>query len=169
MAQHRGIETINDIRKRCVIDAETGCWLWRGAVNSQGTPVTFLPMLDAPVSLGIAICALTTGAKPAVGRIWYPICRNALCGNPSHRTIGTRSDVTKGTRTPAHTAKIALARRARSKLTEQSAAEIRDSTEKLVIIAARYGISPSQASRIRRGELWRPLGAPGCSVFHLKA
>jgi len=26
-----GVRTLEDLRIRCVIDTETGCWLWRGA------------------------------------------------------------------------------------------------------------------------------------------
>ena len=41
-----GVRSLADIRSRCVIDAETGCWIWRGAfsvkVGGHATPRVWL-------------------------------------------------------------------------------------------------------------------------------
>jgi hypothetical protein len=161
-----GIRSIEDIRLRCVINDETGCWLWPGSMNNSGTPITWFPPLQAAVTIGIAICFFKTGHRPERGTMWLPKCGNQLCANPAHRFVGNASVRTSGKRTPLHNAKIALSNRKNARLTEEIAAEIRASEEAGCRVAKRYGISASHVSRIRRGQNWRPIVIPNSSIFN---
>lgn len=161
-----GIRTIADIKDRCVIDDITGCWNWAGARNDSGTPVLWFPELRKRISIGIALCVLTTGERPAKGKMWLPVCRNQCCGNPEHRKPGTaKQRSSKAKKSPAHTAKMTAAVRRRSKVTEEIVAAIRASDRTLAEESAIHGISASQAGRIRRWDNWRPVCVN--SVFNL--
>lgn len=162
-----GIHGISGIKDRCVINAETGCWDWKGATNNSGTPIMWIAGLRSRVTLGIALCYFKTGAKPPRGTMWLPTCGNQCCGNPRHRAEGDASVRAQGKRTPLHDAKIKQANRLRSKLSEGTAMEIRESDEPARRLADAHDISISHVYRIRRGENWKPIVIPGSSIFNL--
>lgn len=55
-----GIRTADDLRARCWIDDDTGCWHWRGAVDLNGIPSMWLPALRRRTSLGVVAAVLAT-------------------------------------------------------------------------------------------------------------
>lgn len=91
---------------------------------------------------------LANGAWPA--RWVLHRCDNPPCVNPAHLFLGTAADnsadmVAKGRSVSGEQHPFA-------KLTDVQAAEIRASHEPLKVLAARYGINKSAASRIRNGK-----------------
>lgn len=165
-----GIRTVEDLMGRCVVDTETDCWIW-GMSRSKpgGAPSLWLPALGKRTSIGVAICVLMTGAGPKKGQCWHATCGTPYCANPAHRKCGNRSTqmlALKMERTPLQVVRMTAGRRANSKLSEEAAAEIRQSTEVLRVIAEKHGISLSHAGLVRSGKLRRPLAAPGSSVFN---
>ncbi len=164
-----GIHTIDDLRARCWVDEQTGCWHWRLSTNGEGLPSLWLPALRARVSLGTAICVLITGAKPARGVFWHCTCQTRACANPEHRTAGTRSSQMRSlgmTRDPLQRARIALGKQAKSRITAEQFARILSATGPQIEIAAAEGISRSHVSRIRRGERRNLASVEGMSVFN---
>jgi hypothetical protein len=159
-----GIRSIADLRGRCVIDAITGCWHFKGSTR------LWLPALGRRTSLGGAICTLITGAPPAPGVFWFCTCETRECANPAHRRAGNRSEqmlVVGHRHTPGARARMARSMRERSRLSEETIAEIRAAEGTLKEIGARFGIHFSHAARIRRMEVRAPLAAQGSSVFNL--
>ena len=148
-----GIHTAEDLKARCWVDDDTGCWNWRGALDSNGTPSVWLPALRRRVSLGVVACWLATGAGPLPGQAWHCTCTTQFCANPGHRTCGTRSSqmlAARMTRNPLQRARISAGkRRANGKLTDAQRAEIAGSDEVLRVLSERYGISISQAHKLR--------------------
>lgn len=165
-----GIRTLEDMRQRCHVDDETGCWLWRMAVANT-TPSMRLPALGRTVAAGVAICFLTTDALPAPGVIWHRIdtCRSMLCVCPAHRTAGTQLSkmaFMRGTKKPPLTkVRMAAARRAHSVVTEAIVADIRSSKLTGTELAGKHGISVSHACRIKRNTARRPLGVSAFSTW----
>jgi hypothetical protein len=165
-----GIRTLADLKGRCRIDDETGCWRWAAGADGSGRPSLWLPALGRRVTLGIAICVLRTGNAPAPGVSWHCTCATPNCANPAHRVAGNRSSqmrAAKLTRDAVTRARIAACKRAKSKLPDEAADDIRRSSEPLRVVAERHGISISHASNIRRCEMRLPLAARGASVFNL--
>lgn len=164
-----GIRTIDDIKQRCRIDEETGCWHYGKATRSHHAPGVRLAALGHEmVSLGVAIGFLRTGARPAKGVHWHVTCSTKQCANPDHRKPGTKKSQMRHAAykpDPLTLARIASAKRARSHLTEDDVASIRASSDTLMVLAARYGVSASHISRIRLGQSWRKTAAPAASVF----
>ena len=166
----RGIQTIADLRDRCRINEETGCWHYgRASRTNKGPPCVRLSALGHEmVSLGVAIGFLRTGARPAKGVNWRVICGTSQCANPEHRKPGTRSDqmLQAAYRPSALTlARIASTKRAASPLTQADIAAIRSSDETLAVLSERHGVSLSHICRIRLGQAWRQTAAPAASVF----
>lgn len=164
-----GLRTLEGLRERCVIDDITHCWNYGGGTTTEGLPSIWFPPLQIRTTPGVILCWLETGKRPAAGVVWHRTCDSLLCCNPGHRKAGTRRTQMQNaaiTRTPLERAKIAKGRRALSKLNDAAVADIRESADKLADCAARHGISVSHVSRIRRGELWRPV-EQGASVFSL--
>ena len=165
-----GVRTLEDLRQRCVIDDITqDCWNYGGGKTGDGLPSIWFPPLGIRTTPGVILCYLKTGKRPAPGVVWHRTCDSLLCCNPGHRKAGTRRSQMANaaiTRSPLERARISVSKRAQSKLTEAAVDDIRSSEDTLAECAARHGISVSHVSRIRRGELWRPV-EQGASVFSL--
>lgn len=163
-----GIRTLDDLRDRCHIDDDTGCWIWRGA-TTRARPSLWLPAIGTRTSSGNAICILVTGERPKKGAIWHVTCGETLCCNPAHRNRrGNRSTqmlAAKITRSPATRAKIAKTKVVDSPFDAAVIAAIRMSAGTLEEVAEQFGCSPSYASRVRRGELRAQTVAVNSSVF----
>lgn len=162
MSSPPGIITTEDIRQRCYVDA-AGCWHWRMACNSQGTPQAWFPARGITTSVTSIAHSLSKGCEIPQGKLWRPSCGEPGCVNPEHQRYTTRSRVMRGEKSVVHIAKITLARRKRSKLSPQAVDDIRATTDALVIAAARHGVTRSTVSRIRRGTAWRPVAS--VSIF----
>ena len=92
-----GVRTLSDLKGRCVIDDETGCWLWQGAISHAKTrkvrpiPRVWLSgdLLGIPQAARVLTAAkaawLLAGKPLADGHIvWRCVCSNNLCTNPAH-------------------------------------------------------------------------------------
>ena len=167
LAKRRGIRTAEDLRGRCWVDDDTGCWHWRGA-RSHDAPAVCLPGHGRACGLGRVIGYLKTGTLPPPGVFWSCICATKHCANPAHRAPGTRSAAMKRAipkRGPAFVARVQAAKRAASTIcTPEIAAAIRASDEPCAALGLRYGMSGAMAWKIKRGLAWLPT-LPAASVF----
>ncbi len=165
----RGIQTVEELRERCRVDEDTGCWQFGKASRSSHAPGVRVAALGGEmVSLGVAAAVLRTGERPKAGVVWHITCCTKHCANPEHRKAGTRKSQMKQASykpTALTLAKIAATKRAKSVLTPADIAEIRASRETLHELSARFGVSPSNIGRIRLNQLWRDTAAPAASVF----
>lgn len=155
-----GIRTVSDLRDRCVIDDITGCWHWRGATARGRSPVAWLPAIGSRTTMGVIISVLLTGAKPPKGRVWHHTCETPFCANPKHQKLGTRSSqmlVAAVSRGPLQRARIARGKRKASRVTDAQVEDIRADSGTLAEISSRAGVSVTYASKVRRGEIRRPL------------
>lgn len=154
-----GLQTIEDLRLRCYIRSEDDCWHWRGALDQRGAPKTWFPAFGITTTIGPVIAFLRTGVRPKKA-VWLRSCTSPDCVNPDHWSKASHSAATlrHPRANPAlHSMKVALARRASSKLNDDIVAQIREGQGTLQECADRYGISRSTVDRIRRGVSWKPL------------
>jgi hypothetical protein len=168
MSRNDGIHSADDLKLRCVVRVGEDCWLWRGAVDSRGTPKAWFPQFGITSTIGPVIAFLRTGVRPKKA-VWLRVCTSPECVNPDHWSKASRSAATlrrPRTNPALHTINVALARRASSKLNDQIVAQIREGQGTLQECADRYGISRSTVDRIRRGVSWKPLSLPS-SIFSI--
>lgn len=164
-----GIRTVDDLKDRCWIDEITECWHWREGRDTARVPKAWLPAAKRVVSLGTVIGWLAKGEIPPKGRFWHVHCETANCCNPGHRREGGRSEqmrAAKIKRTGVTVARIRETKRAASDLSQESAEQIRASSETLGVLAQRFGISVSYAGRVRSGECRSSAGLMTSSVFN---
>jgi hypothetical protein len=157
-----GIYTVEDLRLRSWVDPETDCWRMRSAT----VWVTDRSML-------VRRAALVLSGANMEGRRAIPGCLTENCGNPSHSKAVTQKQFMawmkkEGFFNATSTPKRILAARTKKhvKLDEKKAQEIRESTEKQVELAKKYGVRQSVISQIRLGRTWKPVA--NSSVFYRK-
>lgn len=166
-----GIYELEDLRIRCRIDAECGCWRWGLRLNDSGAAEASV-MVDGKKRdiTGRRASLILSGPAPKPGQEAIPraICQHMDCVNPGHSRWGSRRErqVALAARgrwsKPLDYARLVETSRARRKLDDDQRLEIASSTERLSVLAQRYGVSESLVSGIRRGVSRR--GAP-TSVF----
>ena len=97
-----GVRTLLDLRERCVIDQETGCWLWRGAMSrgrGQPTSRVWLPSDAKAEGAGTVMVAaraawILAGKPLQAGQVvWRSQCTRSDCINPHHGAAGTRPEM----------------------------------------------------------------------------
>ena len=149
-----GIRTVEDMRTRCVIDEETGCWNWTLACCA-GVPKLHYrdPVTGAPkTGKGRRVALiLATGKQPPKNRIAYAksCCTSVLCVNPDHARLGTKAAwgewLSKSGLVKNLPSKSAAARRAWDtrgrKLDADAVRDILHSEETHEALGQKYGVS----------------------------
>lgn len=134
------------------------CMLWGGPLVQRKFPVLNVERKKLYVKRhAMQLMGHVLGRKVVTSK-----CCNQLCVNPEHLVLVTKAKMVEMTvaahggnlNTPASKAKIAAALRARSPLTQEEVADIRNSNDSIRTIARRHDISQACAYMLRRG-LWR--------------
>lgn len=143
-------------------DHLSGCWLW-----------------DKPLTTGYGVVSTGGGRRAGAHRVsWMlhrgPIpegllvchtCDNRRCVNPDHLFLGTYAenmqDASRKGRMGWKPGEVRNLPRGEghhaARLTAHDVAAIRASTESGVALSRRYGVTPTQICRIRRGKTWRAV------------
>lgn len=165
---------LEDIRQRCFIDEDTGCWTWRGAKDDKKYPRVWAPNHTKPGSPmetqtgRRAVWHLSTGKPIPHGHRVYGTCSNPLCLNPAHMRCdpgpewGAHMSKSGVHKTIRRTISARTIGRKRSILTDAIYAEIIASPESGLALSRRLGISRQTISRARRGKMsaFQSVGAP---------
>lgn len=165
---------LESIRGRCVMDEETGCWHWSGAMsNGRGNAAIPVMWHGGRVSSVLRVAYEHSGRRLQRGGIVWRTCGCMDCTNPDHLLYGTRAvwgswRAKNGSAAMTPDQRAAHTARARAKstviLSEERASYIRTSEATGRAVAAELGVSASTVSRVRRGEAWAE-GTQGASVF----
>jgi hypothetical protein len=142
-------------RKHFVVNNETGCWVWTGAIRPDGYGSFWVGGSKSPVRLAHRIAwKLWRGELDGCVLHAPIVCHNRRCVNPDHLRIGTMADNNRdrildgtdnaGSRHPA------------SKLTEEQAQFIRSSTKTGIDLAREFNVSEGTISMIRSGKRRTP-------------
>lgn len=96
------IRTLEDIKDRCTVDHDTGCWLWRGGMSRSKRRANLQPMCRAwlpgtegerraPQVAPARAAWLLAGLKLWPGHVvWRNVCFDSRCVSPEHGRAGTR-------------------------------------------------------------------------------
>lgn len=174
-----GIHTLEDLRQRCEVEEESGCWLWHGASRRGQAYVHFVrPDTGARAAgQGRRVALLLAGKPAGPKQIAYAraCCPNENCCNPDHAQAGSKaawgkalaaSGKVKGLPTKFAGARKVWDKRGR-RITPAMVQEIRHSDLSDTHVAAKVGISRYAVWAVRRGLIHRG-NAPAASVFTWK-
>ena len=134
------------------VQTADGCMRWAGAMDSgQITARVDGEKLNVRTELWRLY-----GRKPLPpGFCVRSVCGDPLCLAREHMVAEAHAAAIRNIPRPVHVrAKIAAGKRANSKITMAVADEIRASTMSERELAAKFGIHPTMAGRIRRGDNW---------------
>lgn len=156
-----GIRTLDDIRQRCYVPWNRGCWHWRMA-TSRGRSCCVWLHDGKPQKSTAARAAWVLSGRPlepgwVVSRN-RDLCDSEDCCRPEHHRAGPKSAVLPPL-TPEQKAKHKLGvtreSRRRSSLSMEIAAQIKLSEAPCRVEAEKWGKAMSTISQIRRGDTWR--------------
>lgn len=163
-----GVRTIEDVRQRCHVDEETGCWHLRTArgrkVDTTRTHRIWVHGLGS-ISVTRAVWELTHGCRVPKGKKAVRSCRSRDCVSPEHVVALTDGDhkrlmhslglfmVGKRAETFERTCR-------RAKLSEDDVRYILSSPWSAAKIAKAYGVRAETISKVRRGESYKHIERP---------
>lgn len=159
-------------------EAAGECLEWHGPTMNGKTPVVYVPRGYVLPEWGqyrqsarVVLWALAHGERPPLGHVLRTCCGNDWCVRVEHMRPISRANAPKEQArrgefsTPTSSAAaIARARSRRTKLSVESAREIRESAQTSAELAARFGVSKATVTAVRRGALW-PETTRAASVF----
>ncbi len=137
---------------------EDGCWVWTGYINPQGQPQYYASGIGTRL-VRRDLFALVNERSPGKKFVGARLSCVLGCTHPEHLVARTRSAVFVGKpKSLAHTAAIAKARRAGSRITDDVVARFRTTGDDSELAA--LNVPTSYLYRIARGEARRNYSSP---------
>lgn len=134
-----------------VIDPSSGCWLWQKNKDRKGYGRLSSGTLNKAHRIAYKLFVGPIGGAHVCHH-----CDTPACVNPAHLFLGTNAENTRDAaskgRLPGHSSPGESNPNAR--LTLSQVADIRQSTERSIILAKQYGVSRRQIWLIRAGRGW---------------
>lgn len=170
-----GVRSIADIRNRCNVDEDTGCWHWKLALNCGAPHIHFQIAGKTYTMRGRrAVKALEAGAplSQKLNCIGRDSC-NSDCVAPDHIKAVTRIAVGAQIRRTGKCKTIKKAASGRNaalknrKLTLEQVAEIRHSDQTQMALARKFGVTQYTVWAVRSGKTFRD-GVANNSVFNYR-
>lgn len=143
------------LRRSCVEDAVSGCWVWSGSHDVDG--YGRVGIRGGSRKAHRLSYETFIGPIPSGGCVCHR-CDNPPCIRPDHLFVGTnRENIADRTRKgrDAHAESSGMAR-----LTSALVAELRASSESTAAWARRHNVSVSASGSARRGITWKSVSAP---------
>lgn len=162
-----GVRTLDDLRLRCRVDADTGCWHYGGKERRRQAGAVDPRVWVNGKCITIQKAGWTlSGKRLKEGQTVWPRCRTHCCGNPTHLMAGTKAEW--GAWAADHgymrgrPERRAINRRIKQQsgqchLTPELVTWIRESQQKGRDIAHALGVSESVVSRARLGLTYAPV------------
>ena len=135
---------------------DNGCWVWNGAINSEGYPYGKLTLNNKTwFAHRVSYMQSYGEIKPKINVCHK--CDNPKCINPEHLFLGTQKDnILDAVKKGRHKHCVFYGQEhPMAKLTKEDVEVIRLDNRLLREIAEEYNISISQTHRIKHNQSWR--------------
>lgn len=147
-------------RLKAMTKLDADCMIWANKLQNGTTPY----MNFCGIVMNVRrLIRIAQGKEDQPGRRYMSSCGNPLCVSPDHLVVISRAELNK--RSAAKRNEVARGkkmsatmRKKYGKLTADQIIEMRAADGTLAKIAEKYGVHPSLASRIRRGEHAKYVG-----------
>jgi hypothetical protein len=148
------------IFNRCRL-AESGCWLWTGALHKHGYGM--IGLRGKTRGAHVWSYELFVGHIPEGLHVLHS-CDTRACCNPMHLRVGTNTEnvADRVARGRSNSTKGAL--NGLAKLTEADVIYIRNSTSTIKSLADKYGIDRTNVESILKGKTWQHVAMPESPV-----
>lgn len=123
----------------------SGCWLWMGGLNTDGYGTFHFELRKAPAHR--ASWEIHCGSVPE-GLYVLHKCDVPCCVNPDHLFLGTQKDNIQD----------CIKKGRRGKVPRKIAEEIRNSTETISKLAAKFGLKEDRALALKEGRRYLRTG-----------
>ena len=171
-----GIRSVADVRLRCVIDAECGCWHLRtphGRLQPRHRVHRLWLHGRGSVSATRAVWELQHGKPMPRGRRAVRMCDSYDCANPEHIRALLHREAQR--HIVGHWHQMTLARqqaltalqRSSRRFTAEQLAEIRLGNQSAAALARKWGCSATAVCDVRNGKTYR--NGPPRSIWELAA
>lgn len=170
-----GIASIEDLRQRCVIDEDSGCWHLRTArgkvLPSGDRHVIWVHGVGHITATRAAWLLSRPGKTLRNGWICFRTCESYDCVAPIHiaasnkKNWGLHMAASGKSRTPAKLAAVAALPKSTQKLTPELRQWLLESTQSGVEVAHALGITQGRANCIRAEHRKAEAKRPAASVF----
>ena len=136
--------------------ASNGCIEWVGFKNSDGYgKLSYLGRVrsahrlayeaaNGPIPDGMCVCHK---------------CDNRACVNAEHMFLGSHAENMADMASKGRAISLPGERNGRAKLTRDQAWDIATSVLSGIALSAKYGVTTTVVSNIRKGKIWKSLGA----------
>ena len=148
------------IFNRCRL-AESGCWLWTGALHKHGYGM--IGLHGKTRGAHIWSYELFVGKIPTGLHVLHS-CDTRACCNPMHLRVGTNTDNVADRVARGRSRTGVGERNGLSKLTESDVIDIRNSTATIKSLADKYGIDRTNVECILKGKTWQHVAMPDVPV-----
>lgn len=136
--------------KVAVSDDPNACWEWQASLSGGYGRFGFW----GRGALAHRVAYFFTHGEVPDGALVCHSCDNPRCVNPAHLFLGTHKDNSDDKFRKGRDRKACGEANSKAKLTSDDVRAIRASPDIQIVLAARYGVSQSQISAIRRGANW---------------
>ena len=142
------------------VEKTKDCWLWKGATQSMGYGMFWTQRKRI---LAHRFSLISTGIKLHKKDIVSHKCDTPLCVRPDHLFVGSQADnlhdmFTKG-RGDLSGLELGRGKKGEEsplhKLTTSQVEAIKNSSERVGMLAKKYHIAHSSISRIKHGQAWK--------------
>ncbi len=143
------------LRLRCIEDGD--CLIWQGAMNERGPS---MKVGGKQYSVRQAVIVNRTGKPFPKGWVATVSCKRKAC--LEHVVAMTRAAFnTKLNKqaNPMRSRRVASAKRANSRLSQEAVLAIRLDDRPMAVVAAEHGISTAYGYMLRRGEFRKDYGS----------
>lgn len=135
-------------------EPNSGCWLWTGALNSDGYGGIGESHTRRVLTAQRAAWQLYRGEIPNGMHVLHR-CDVRCCVNPDHLFLGTHQENIADCKAKGRAVRAVGEKQHNAKLTADKVRRIRNDTRTLKAIAREYGVSFSTVSFVKRRETWK--------------